>query len=132
MFWSDEKYFLVRQPHNRKNTGTWAKENPRIIKGIKNQAAKKALCFVAIIDGKILKPIWIEKDRTTNKCSVTGPVYKRIMMKVLGQFTPMDLQRYWWMQGNYFLCHFESISSFFKFLPLSFYWILNDKEKPFP
>ena len=114
MFWSDEKYFLVRQPHNRKNTGTWAKENPRIIKGIKNQAAKKALCFVAIIDGKILKPIWIEKDRTTNKCSVTGPVYKRIMMKILGQFTPMDLRRYWWMQGKLFslsiliqLAHFQ-------------------------
>ena len=100
MFFSDEKYFLVHQPHNRKNTGTWASENPNIIQGVKNQAAKKALCFVAIIDGKVLKPIWIDKDPVTKKCSVDSKVYKKILIKIINQFTPEQLATYWWQQDG--------------------------------
>lgn len=100
MFFSDEKYFLVEQPHNRKNTGTWAKENPNIIEGVKNQAAKKALCFVAIIDGKVLKPIWIDKDPVTKKCSVDAKVYKKIMIKTINQFSREQLATYWWQQDG--------------------------------
>ena len=100
MFFSDEKYFQLEAPPNPKNTGTWSKTNPNIIEGVKCQSSKKVLCFVAIVDGKILEPIWIDKNPVTKKSSVDGKVYKRIMIRILNQFTQEQLDQLWWMQGE--------------------------------
>ena len=99
LFVSDEKYFQLEEAPNPKNTGTWSKTNPHIIEGVKCQSSVKVLCFVVIIDGRILEPIWIDRDPKTKKCSVDAKVYKKMLIKILNQFTQEELDKYWWMQG---------------------------------
>ena len=55
-----------------------------------------------MVDGKILPPIWLNKDPVTKKVSMNGPRYKKeLEEKVFCHFTQQQLDEndYWWMQG---------------------------------
>ena len=102
IFFGDEKYFILNQAPNPKNTGNWSEENPNLILNVKNQGAKKAFCFVVMVDGRVLPPIWLDKDPITKKVSMNGPRYKKELQEnVFSHFTQkeIDEKEYWWMQG---------------------------------
>ena len=102
IIFGDEKYFLLEQPHNSRNVGTWSEENPCIIANIKKQGATKAFCFVVMVDGKVLPPVWIDKDPKTNKCSMNGARYLKEVKKLVNQISQEEIDRkgLWWQQGN--------------------------------
>ena len=98
---SDEKNFTLCQPPNRQNDRTWAKENPNEVSAIKDQSAKKIMAFVCLIDGRALDVVWFEKQKPSDKVSVTQKSYVDMLeQKIFPQLTPQQLARYWWQQDG--------------------------------
>ena len=113
IIFGDEKYFLLEQPHNSRNVGTWSKENPFIIANIKKQGATKVFCFVIMVNGKVLPPVWIDKDPVTKKCSMNGARYLKEVKKLVDLITleEIDQNKYWWQQGMYLILITLNIST---------------------
>ena len=102
IIFGDEKYFLLEQPHNSRNVGTYAAQNPFIISNIKKQGATKVFCFVIMVDGKVLPPVWIDKDPVTKKVSMNGTRYLKEVKKLVRKISRDEIDRkgLWWQQGN--------------------------------
>ena len=101
LFVSDEKNFVLIQAPNRHNDRIWAVENPHAVCEIKDQSAKKVMAFVCLIDGRALPVVWFEKQKPSDKVSVTQASYvKMLKEKIFCHFTDEELGRYWWQQDG--------------------------------
>ena len=63
---TDEKWFFLRPHPNKQNTRVWSSSNPFRYDDCVKQGAEKVMCFVAIVAGKILPPIWFPPGTSIN------------------------------------------------------------------
>ena len=58
--WGDEKYFVLKCSPNSQNDWYWSPVNPFGNVPCKDQIMAKAMCWVGMVDGLIIGPIWVE------------------------------------------------------------------------
>ena len=58
--WGDEKYFVLKSSPNSQNDRFWSPVNPFDNVACKEQGMAKAMCWVGMVDGEIIGPIWVE------------------------------------------------------------------------
>ena len=95
VIYGDEKYFVLKQGPNRQNDRYWAPVNPHELVETKDQGGKKAMCWVGLVEGKVIGPVWFEGN-------MNGEVYKvgvldHVWNKVKGQATRKG---YYFMQDG--------------------------------
>ena len=95
IIYGDEKYFVLKQNPNRQTDRFWAPFNPHECVETKEQGGKKAMCWVGLVEGKVLGPVWFEGN-------MTGEVYREEVLefvwnKVKGVATRKG---YWFMQDG--------------------------------
>ena len=111
LFVSDEKNFVLIQAPNRHNDRIWAVENPHAVCEIKDQSAKKVMAFVCLIDGRALPVVWFEKQKPSDKVSVTQASYvkmlkEKIFLPLYGRGTWSILVAAGWRSGACCWCHY--------------------------
>ena len=82
VIWTDEKFFVLNQKPNRKNDGTWNKENPHKIVETNDRNGKKVMMFVAVVDGQIpIVHAFLDEDDKNQ--SVNGACYLDLLQDVV-------------------------------------------------
>lgn len=66
IIFTDEKWFLLHPHPNRQNTRIWSAQNPYQYDDCMKQGAEKVMCWAAIIEGKILPPVWFNTGTSVN------------------------------------------------------------------
>ena len=66
VIWTDEKYFVLKQCPNRKNSVIWAPANPHVLVQCKSQSNQKAMCWTGLYNGKVIGPFWIQGTMDRN------------------------------------------------------------------
>lgn len=101
VIWTDEKIFVLNQKPNRKNDGTWNKENPHKIVETNDRNGKKVMMFVAVVDGQIpIVHAFLDEDDKNQ--SVNGACYLDLLQDVVWPALRSKATRkgYWWMQDG--------------------------------
>ena len=110
---SDEKWFVLHQKPNRQNYRQWSINNPHELLDIKKQGDVKAMCFVCVVDGKILNPVWFQDEEGKN-VSVNTQLYIETLKKnIIPQMQKMEnFEKFWWQQDGA-TCHTSDASLHF-------------------
>ena len=74
VLFGDEKYFVLKCSPNSQNDRYWSPINPLDNVPCKEQGMAKAMCWVGMLDGQIIGPIWVEG-------SMDQFVYKEMLKK---------------------------------------------------
>ena len=95
VLWSDEKWFVLQQAPNRKNTVMWAPENLHKIVECKRTHGKKIMAWVGIVDGKCLQVHWFDGP-------VDGAAYLEMLQTVVWPAVRHQATRlqYWYQQDS--------------------------------
>ena len=109
MIWSDEKWFVLTQSSNRKNSCTWAPYNPNNLEQCKKQGGAKVMAWVGMVDGQILPIHWFEG-------SVNGEKYLDMLKNVVWPAVRSKAtRRGYWMQQDGATPHIrKSVMDFLK------------------
>ena len=98
---SDEKWFVLHMAPNRQNYRNWSIENPHELLDIKKQGDAKAMCFVCVVDGRILDPFWFQDDKGKNVSVNTDAYIKMLKTHIIPQMKKMkNFQKFWWQQDG--------------------------------
>lgn len=95
VIWGDEKYFVLHQTPNSQNDKYWRPENPYDVVQCKKQGQAKAMCWVGLVNGKVLGPLWIEG-------SMDQHVYRELLEDHVWPAVRnvATRQGLWWMQDG--------------------------------
>ena len=98
---SDEKWFVLHQAPNRQNYRQWSIENPHEMLNIKKQGDLKAMCFVCVVDGRILDPVWFTDENGENVSVNTERYIDTLNEKIIPQMKKMkNFDKFWWQQDG--------------------------------
>ena len=88
--WGDEKYFVLKASPNSQNDRFWAPENPYRVVPCKDQSQAKAMCWMGLVNGQVIGPIWLEgtMDQHMYKAMLEEHVIPLIS----------NIREKWWMQ----------------------------------
>lgn len=99
VIWSDEKWFMLQQPPNRKNTVFWAPTNPHTLIPCKKAHPTKVMAWVGIVDGRCLAVHWFEGP-------VNGEEYLKMLQTVMWPAVRgLATRRQYWFQQDGAPCH---------------------------
>ena len=82
--WSDEKWFVLRQPPNRQNERYWAPSDPEVEVPCKEQGGKKVMAWVGVVAGRVILH-WFPSN-----VSVNGERYLQMLQQVLEPLLTRD------------------------------------------
>lgn len=60
ILWSDEKYYVLKQGPNKSIDRYWSPVNKFEYEECRSQGQQKAMCWVGLLNGKVIGPVWIE------------------------------------------------------------------------
>ena len=95
IIFSNEKLFRLIQPSNPKNDVHWAGENPHYTEEVKKQGGLSVMCWVGIVDGKILPVHWFEGS--VNKDSYLAMLEDKVWPVVRGS---ASRKGFWFQQDG--------------------------------
>ena len=84
VIWSDEKWFVLRQPPNRQNERYWAPSDPEVEVPCKEQGGKKVMAWVGVVAGRVILH-WFPSN-----VSVNGERYLQMLQQVLEPLLTRD------------------------------------------
>ena len=95
VIWSDEKWFMLQQAPNRKNTVFWSPMNPQKLTPCKKAHGAKVMAWVGIVDGSCLPVYWFEGP-------VTGAAYLEMLKTVVWPSVRAQAAKrgYWFQQDG--------------------------------
>ena len=99
--WGDDKYFVLKSSPNSQNGRHWSPVNPFDNVPCPDQSMAKVMCWVGMVDGLIICPIWVEG-------SMDQYVYQEMIEEhVLPEIR--NKRGLWWMQDGA-TCHTSNMN----------------------
>jgi inhibitor of nuclear factor kappa-B kinase subunit alpha len=101
IIFSDEKWFSLKPHPNRQNTRHWSITNPHNYEQCYKQGQEKLMCWVGIVDGRVLPIVWFQ-NADQLPVSVNGENYLDLLQTTLWPSVrhQSTRQQYWFMQDG--------------------------------
>ena len=100
VIWGDEKWFCLNPKPNRQNFRTWSLHNPHNFMDLKEQGGQKVMCFVAIINDKVIGPYWFQDESGSNVSVNANRYLKMLQDHIIPKLPSRLINRLWFMQDG--------------------------------